>query len=170
MRKAVFLDRDGVINRKPPEHDYVKQWEELELLPTAAAAIKKLKEAGYFVFVITNQRGVARKLMTAEMVEEIHERLNVRLREAGAEIDAFYWCGHDYYHECNCRKPKPGLVHQAAREWGVDLADSWMVGDSEVDMECGLASGVRTVKMETDASLLEVVETVLMRYNGPVLK
>lgn len=162
MRKAVFLDRDGVINRKPAEHDYVKSWEELEILPTAAAAIKKLKAAGYFVFVISNQRGVAKKLMTSEIVEEIHERLNVKLRDEGAEIDAFYWCGHDHGQECNCRKPKPGLVFTAISEWNIDPENSWMIGDSEIDIECGTAAGVKPVKMETDSSLLDVVEMVLI--------
>lgn len=153
--KAIFLDRDGVINKKPKEHDYVKKWEEFELLPGVDKAITLIKQSGYLAVVVTNQRGVARKMMTHEDVQEIHVKLNEKV---GNQIDAFYCCFHDEHEECECRKPKPGLLHKAAAELKIDIKRSWMIGDSVTDIECGFTAGTKVSLLETDGDLLQAVK------------
>jgi len=145
MRKAVFLDRDGVINRSPPEHDYVKRWEEFHFLPGVPEAIKKLNRAGFLTIVVSNQRGIARGLFTEEDLEDIHNRMLDELRSSGAHIDAIYHCPHDVDEGCGCRKPEPGMILRAAKDHDIDLACSFMVGDSTADVEAGRRAGVRTI-------------------------
>jgi D-glycero-D-manno-heptose 1,7-bisphosphate phosphatase len=158
MKKAIFLDRDGVINKKPAEHDYVKKWEEMEILPGAKKALSLIKRSGYVAVVITNQRGVARGMMKAGDVHELHRKLN---SECENLIDGFYCCFHDHTDNCDCRKPKPGLVHQAAREMEIDLEESWMIGDSESDVECGFAAGTKVIMMETNGNLWEEMRQIM---------
>jgi D-glycero-D-manno-heptose 1,7-bisphosphate phosphatase len=165
MKKAIFLDRDGVINKKPAEHEYVTRWEEMEILPGAKEAITLIKRSGYLAVVITNQRGVARGKMKAEAVHEIHKKLNKKFNN---QIDGFYCCFHSEEEKCECRKPKPGLVHKAAEELQIDLASSWMIGDSVSDIECGLAAGAKVKLMETDADLAaEIRQIIGDGKNGP---
>lgn len=144
MRKAVFLDRDGVINRCPPPHEYVKTRQELVLLPGAAEAIRALNELGYLVLVVTNQRGVARGLMTMSDVDDIHRYMCDELGQSGAHIDKIYVCPHDDG-QCTCRKPNIGLFLQAEQDYEIDKAASWMIGDSASDIEAGQRYGVRTI-------------------------
>ena len=125
MNRAVFLDRDGVINRKL-ENDYVKSWDEFHFLPDVIEAIKALNEKGlpsseakgYLVIVVTNQRGIARGLMTEKDLEEIHRRMLRELQRHGARIDDIFYCPHDIKDNCNCRKPQPGMLIQAQKKWG----------------------------------------------------
>lgn len=145
LRPAVFLDRDGVINRKAPEGDYVKSWAELDLLPGAARAVALLSGRGLPVFIVTNQRGVALGRMTEAALADITERLLAALADEGGLIAGVYACTHDTADGCECRKPRPGLILRAAAEHGVDLARSWMVGDRESDVKAGLAAGCRTI-------------------------
>lgn len=161
MRKAVFLDRDGVINRKPPEQDYVKKWEEFFMLPDVEKAIKKIKDEGYLVIVITNQRGVARGIMTEETVNSIHANINRELGESGTSIDAFYWCKHNYDDKCDCRKPAPGLILRATKDLDIDIAQSFYVGDTKADEECGKNANIKTYIMPTDGSLLKTIAQIL---------
>jgi D-glycero-D-manno-heptose 1,7-bisphosphate phosphatase len=142
---AVFLDRDGVINRKAPEGDYVKSWAEVELLPGAARAVALLSGRGLPLFVVTNQRGVALGRMTEAALDDITARLHAALAEAGGWIRGVYTCTHDRDAGCDCRKPRPGLILRAAAEHGLDLSRSWMVGDRESDVKAGLAAGCRTI-------------------------
>lgn len=144
MSKTVFLDRDGVINACAREHDYIKNWEEFRFLKGAAEGIRALNEAGYQIVVVTNQRGVARGIMTAETVDEIHKRMRRELQRRGARIDAVFVCPHNDG-ECDCRKPKPGLFLRAEKVLSIDKAASWMVGDSESDVVAGARYGVRTI-------------------------
>lgn len=160
MSKAIFLDRDGVINKKAKEHDYIKNWDEFTLLADVPAAIRLIKDRGYLVIVISNQRGVARSIMTAGAVNKIHKNLNRLLKQHGAKIDAFYWCGHDYEDRCECRKPSPGLVLQAAQDFDIDIKSSWLVGDSEHDRMCARSVGVRYKIIETDGSLMQAVKDI----------
>ncbi|MFU8856515.1 MAG: D-glycero-alpha-D-manno-heptose-1,7-bisphosphate 7-phosphatase [Deferrisomatales bacterium] len=148
MRKAVFLDRDGTLIR---EVGYLSDLEALELLPGAAAALRRLGEAGYLRLVVTNQSGVARGYFDEAFVEATHRELLRRLREHGADVEAFYVCSHhpDFTGACACRKPNPGLVLRAAREWGVDLASSWVIGDKPADVEAGRRAGCRTALVRT---------------------
>lgn len=147
MNQAAFLDRDGVINRKAAAGEYITRWEEMEILPGVAEAIGRLRRAGYRVMVITNQRCVAKGLMTGAQLESLHERLGEGLARAGAAIDDFYYCPHEEQPACGCRKPQPGMLLAAAREHGVDLQASWMVGDSEKDIVAGRRAGCRTARI-----------------------
>jgi D-glycero-D-manno-heptose 1,7-bisphosphate phosphatase len=147
MNKAVFLDRDGVINRKPPEGEYVTRWEDLELLPGVAEAIAVLVKAGFLVIVISNQRCVAKGLLTVSELESIHQRMCDKLATGGAVITDVYYCPHDIQPPCDCRKPSPGMLFTAVRDHEVDLAGSWMVGDSDTDVEAGKKAGCRTARI-----------------------
>jgi D-glycero-D-manno-heptose 1,7-bisphosphate phosphatase len=160
MTETVFLDRDGTINVKAPEGDYVKSWEEFEFLPGAVDAVRALHEAGRRVVVVTNQRGIALSRMTEHDLAEIHERM---LDAIGpGVVAAVYHCPHDGG-ECDCRKPQPGMLRRAAAEIpGVDLADATVIGDSDSDVEAGRAVGANTIKIGADApSLAEAVRWLL---------
>ena len=152
MKRAVFLDRDGVINRKAPEGEYVTRWENFEFLPGVAEAIASVNRAGWRVIVVTNQRCIAKGLATAGEVEAIHRRMREELAKMGARVDGVYYCPHDREPACSCRKPEPGLLLAAAREFEVDLSASWVVGDSETDVEAGRRVGCRTVRIVADTA------------------
>jgi len=147
MKKAAFLDRDGVINRKAPEGQYVTRWEEMDFLPGAAEAIRCLNNAGFLVIVVSNQRCVAKGLITTTELDALHARMLSQFQEAGAHIDAVYYCPHDYQPPCDCRKPRPGMLLEAAQEHEVDLAESWMIGDSAHDIEAGKNAGCKTARL-----------------------
>jgi len=148
--RTVFLDRDGVLNAKAPEGEYVKSWKEFQVLPGVPEAVARLNRAGLRTIVVSNQRGIARGLYTVEDVEALHGRLQELLKEHGAHIDAFFICPHREG-ECNCRKPLTGLYEQAvARFPEISAAASVMVGDSAADMEFGRRLGMATVWVEGD--------------------
>ena len=155
MNKAAFLDRDGVINRKAPEGRYVTRWEEVEFYPGVGEAIDLLKHDGFLVVIVTNQRCIARGLVTAAEVECMHRRMRLELEAAGARINAVYYCPHGNQPPCSCRKPKPGMLLQAARRYDVDLAESWMIGDSASDVQAGRAAGCNTVQLTEDVASLD---------------
>ncbi|MCL5409252.1 MAG: HAD family hydrolase [Patescibacteria group bacterium] len=166
QRGAIFLDRDGVINRNPPEQDYVKSWGEFYLLPQVPEAISLLTKNGWEVFVITNQRGVARGLMTAATINYIHNQLNQVLGAYHTSIREFYWCPHNYG-ECNCRKPEPGLIFSAAADHNLDLSRSWLIGDTETDKKCAINAGIPNIRIiPTDGSLYKAVEEILGRRHS----
>ena len=144
MNRAVFLDRDGVINRKL-ENDYVKSWDEFQFLPGVVEAIKALNEKGYLVIVVTNQRGIAKGLMTEKDLEEIHRKMLKELKKYGARIDDIFYCPHDISDNCNCRKPKPGTLIQAQKKWDIDFAQSYIIGDSNSDIESGRQVGCQGI-------------------------
>ena len=147
MKKAAFLDRDGVLNRKAPEGQYVTRWEEVEFLPGVREAIRLLNQAEYFVVIVTNQRCVAKGLITSFDLETLHARMRVGFATAGARIDEIYYCPHDFDPPCRCRKPQPGMLLAAARTHEIDLAESWMIGDSAHDIEAGKNAGCRTARL-----------------------
>lgn len=140
-RRCLFLDRDGVINVKAPEGDYVKSVSELRMIPAAADWIRLANALGLLVVVITNQRGVARGRMTAQDLEEIHTEMKRRLAREGARIDGIFVCPHEEG-ACNCRKPRPGLIEQAVARWEIDLARSLFLGDSDSDAELARRCGI----------------------------
>jgi D-glycero-D-manno-heptose 1,7-bisphosphate phosphatase len=148
---AAFLDRDGTINRKAPEGDYVKRPDEVSLLPGAAEAIRRLNDSGILVIVVSNQRGIALGRMTERDLEEVNAELSAQLRAvADAHIDAFFHCPHDVG-ECDCRKPETGMFRQALERFSsIDLSRSVMIGDSEADVEAGRQMGMKTVKVGAD--------------------
>ena len=144
LKKAVFLDRDGVINEDSP--DYIKSWAEFRFLPKAKSAVRQLNRAGYVVIVITNQSGVGKGVYTEQTLNEINEKMKSELELADAHIDAVYYCPHAKDADCNCRKPKTGLVDKAVREQKIDLGKSWIVGDSlKHDIPLGKSAGLKTI-------------------------
>jgi len=149
QRKAVFLDRDGTINR---DTGYLYRIEDLELFPWATEAIHRLNQAGYLVVVVTNQSGVARGMYDLTEVHKLHEEIDRRLAVNEARIDRYYICPHypDADHEnygvtCDCRKGQPGMLLQAAMELGIDLKRSFMIGDKQSDVEAGLKAGCTSI-------------------------
>jgi len=148
MNKAAFLDRDGVINRKAPtEDEYITRWEEMHIIPGVVEAIALLNQAGYRVIVISNQRCVAKGLVTTGELDAMHQRMCRELGAVGAKIDGVYYCPHEEQPPCRCRKPEPGMLFDAADENQVDLPSSWMIGDSEKDVEAGRSAGCRTARI-----------------------
>jgi D-glycero-D-manno-heptose 1,7-bisphosphate phosphatase len=148
--RLVLLDRDGTINRKPPAGAYVTAPDGLELLPGAAAAIRRLNDAGIAVAVVTNQRGVARGELDEPRLRAIHAALRERLAAAGAHVDAIYHCPHERG-TCGCRKPEPGLLAAAAADFGVPPSATVMIGDAESDVEAGRRFGARTIRLAPGA-------------------
>ena len=142
-RKAVFLDRDGCINKWV---GFLKSVNEMELLDGAAEAIRLLKEHGWFCIVVTNQPLVESGVISDADLERIHDKMRILLKEEGAILDAVYYCPHDPKHtKCDCHKPNPGLVFKAAAEFDIDLEASWFVGDSWRDVQTGINARCRTV-------------------------
>jgi D-glycero-D-manno-heptose 1,7-bisphosphate phosphatase len=146
--RTVFLDRDGVLNRKAPEGEYVARWEDFHVLDGVVEALARLNRAGLRAIVVTNQRGIALGRYTLAEVEAMHAQFEQLLAAGGARMDAFYVCPHDRG-ECNCRKPLPGLFEQAAAWFpGISAATSVMIGDSLVDVAFGRGLGMRTILVE----------------------
>ena len=153
LNKVVFLDRDGTLNE---EVNYLHKPEDMKLLPGVPQALKKLKDAGYKLIVVTNQAGVARGYYTEEDVKILHQYMNQLLEKEGAEIDAFYYCPHHPVHGigaykkvCNCRKPGTGMFEMAEKDFPVDRAASYMIGDKLLDTEAGQKFGVTSILVGT---------------------
>ena len=150
--RFVFLDRDGVINRKMPEGEWVTTPAQFEMLDGSAAAIAALNRLGTRIIVVTNQRGIAAGLYSEAGLATIHEHMRTLLAAENAHLDAIYYCPHDRV-ACSCRKPQPGMLLKAFEDFpGATPANSLMIGDSLSDIEAGRAAGMRTVFIEGDAS------------------
>lgn len=130
---------------RPPEHEYVVSVDSFSWLPGAPAAVGRLKRAGYAVAVVSNQRGVARGLVTPDTLAQIETRIQHDLSAESAAVDGFFYCPHDIDDACDCRKPAPGLLLRAAEELEIDRARSVMIGDTESDIDAGRAAGCATV-------------------------
>jgi len=140
--KAVFLDRDGTMAKDVP---YCRHPQDFELFPGTAKAVRLLNEHGFKVIVVTNQSGIARGYFTEETLVEIHHKMKEELAKEGAWVDAIYYCPHHPDDNCDCRKPKPKLVLQAAKDYDIDLKQSFMVGDLQMDIELGKVVGCKTI-------------------------
>ncbi len=158
--KAVFLDRDGVINKKLP-NDYVKDWTEFEFLPYVKEAIKLLNQAKFKIIVVTNQAGVGKGIVKKEQLHKIHQQMMDELKESGAHIDGIYYCPHLVEENCNCRKPKPGMLKKAGKEFNIDFKNSWMIGDEPKDIEAGKSAGCKTYQVTTNEGLLEIAKEII---------
>lgn len=171
-RPAIFLDRDGVINK---EVNLLNKEEQMELIPGAAEALRLINKSDYLAIVVTNQPVIARNLCTLEELDRIHMRMETLLGQEHAYINALYFCPHhpdsgypeerkEYKMKCNCRKPAPGLLLQAAKDWNIDLANSYMIGDSDRDIQAGINAGVKkSICIETNKAnaLLEAIKKLV---------
>lgn len=176
-QKAIFLDRDGTINKNV---GFLTKIDDFELIEGVAEAIKLINNSEYLAIVITNQPVIARGEISLLELREIHDKMETLLGEKGAYIDALYYCPHhpdrgfegervEYKIVCECRKPKPGLLFKAANDFNIDLSRSWMVGDGENDMKAGLAAGCNTILLSDkphgnkiiDKNLLDAVERII---------
>jgi len=153
MKKAVFIDRDGTLN---VDVGYPSRYDQLDVFPQSFEAVKKLNQEGLLVVVVTNQSGVGRGLLTEDDLKDIHARLNASFIRRDARLDAIYYCPHyvlsedpRYRKECDCRKPKAGLARQAADDLGIDLANSYMIGDKTEDVLFGINVGAVPVLVLT---------------------
>jgi D-glycero-D-manno-heptose 1,7-bisphosphate phosphatase len=171
-RAAAFLDRDGVLN---VDHGYVHRPEQLEWVAGAPESVRLLNEAGYYVLVITNQSGVARGFFDEAAVRSFHAHMQNVLAGKGAHIDAFYYCPHHpegtvkaFAMACSCRKPRTGMLEQAAREWSIDLKRSFFIGDKDHDMAAAAAFKVRGIKFDSHLhSLPDLVRQELATHKSP---
>lgn len=160
-RPAVLLDRDGVLDERPPQAQYVTRPEEFRWLPGSLDALRLLAEAGWTVAVLSNQAGVARGAMTEADLEAVTARMLSDARAAGGRIDAVYHCTHDWGAGCLCRKPAPGMLFQAQRDLSLDLSRTPFVGDDERDGQAADAAGCLFHRVTADRSLLDVVQDLL---------
>lgn len=159
-RKVVFLDRDGTINRLAPPGKTIDKWDDFEFLPGALEALKKLTEKGHEIYLITNQPGIGKGNVTEKQVKEIHEKMIDEIEKNGGKIRAIYHCPHAKNGECDCRKPKAGMIFQAQRDNNIDLSKALFIGDDERDVEAGQEAGVRTFLITENRSLLDIVNSL----------
>lgn len=154
MNKAVFLDRDGVINEVLSNRvKFVNKPEQMYLLEGVGEGIKLLNDAGYQVFVVTNQGGVGLGYMKEEMLLKVHEKMKKDIEEYGGKIDDIIYCPHKPHAGCACRKPEPEMLHQLARKHQVSLKESFMVGDRDVDITAGKQAGTKTILIGDEEGL-----------------
>lgn len=169
-QKAIFLDRDGTINR---HIGFLSDIDNFTLIPGAADAIRCINQSGFLAIVVTNQPVIARGEVTLEELRQIHNKMETLLGEEGAYLDGIYVCPHhphkgypgecaEFKIDCSCRKPKPGLLLQAAKEFNIDLTESWMIGDSEIDVDAGYAAGCHTIQIGTSScrNLAEAISSI----------
>jgi len=160
-RKCIFLDRDGTLNVRPPRACYIERPEDFVWLPGAREAVKRLKDEGYTVILVSNQPGLARGRLTEDALAAIHDKMRHELALAGGGIDHIYYCPHDWDEGCACRKPKPGMFYQAQRDLSLDLTRCWMLGDDERDMHAGGDAGCRCMMVSDQHPLHEAVDAIL---------
>ena len=164
--KVVLLDRDGVINRKAAEGDYIKNWAEFNFLPGAIEALKLLTKNGYDIYVITNQRGIARGLMTEHDLEVIHSKMLEELQRNDVTVRQIYYCPHGDDDNCDCRKPKPGMLFKAANDHNFDPTEAIFIGDDRRDSEAGNAAGCSVIMVEPGRTLLKIAKSIV-KYRVP---
>lgn len=145
--QAILLDRDGVINRE--RADYVKSWQEFQLLPGVLPALAKLATLNLPIIVITNQSAIGRGIIKATAVLELHQRLREIVAAAGGRIDEFFVCPHHPADNCRCRKPQPGLLQQAAQQFAFSLAEAVFIGDATTDYEAACAAGCQSILVKS---------------------
>ena len=168
-QKAIFLDRDGTINRYV---GFLTKTEELELLPGSAEALRLINASSYLAIVITNQPVIARGEVTWKGLEEIHNKMETLLGQQGVFVDAIYFCPHhphkgfegeipELKFDCDCRKPKPGMILRASEDYNIDLSQSYMIGDTDTDFQAGLSAGCKPIKIN-EGGLLEAVKGIFV--------
>ena len=157
-RKVIFLDRDGTLNVRPPKAQYVTDPEYFVWIENAKEAIKYLKDEGYEIYLISNQPGIARGMMSTDQLYAVNEKMLKDLKSIGADIDGIYFCPHGWDEGCDCRKPKPGMLYQAQRDHSIDLTKSILIGDDERDIEAGEAAELmKCILVSEEYSLWDAV-------------
>ena len=164
MRRAVFIDRDGVICHNRNNH--VRSWEEFVFLPDALAALTRLARSEFYIIVITNQAIINRHMVSAEVVEDIHARMVQAIEKAGGRVDRVMYCPHRPDEHCTCRKPQPGLLLKAAEELELDLTHSYLIGDAETDMKAGRAAGCQRYLVLTGRGWRQLIDCWLHGERG----
>lgn len=164
--KAVFLDRDGTVNAGVPKYERVDSLEKVEILSNTIEALTLLAKLDYGVFFITNQAGLAEGLITQAQFEEINDRVLKLVAPSGIKVLHTYVCPHGESDSCDCRKPKPQLLLDAAKDYGVNLEDSWMIGDRPSDVMTGINAGTKAILVKTGVPTVESEEAV---YTAPTL-
>jgi len=154
-RPTVILDRDGVLNVRPPRAQYVRRPEEFEWLPGAREALGRFNQAGWRVIVVSNQAGIARGAMTEDDLDAVNKRMFSEAEAAGGRIETLYHCPHNWDEGCACRKPRPGMLFQAQRDFQLDLTRTTFIGDDERDEQAAHAAGCRSVLVSDDKTLLD---------------
>nr|MBI2905503.1 D-glycero-beta-D-manno-heptose 1,7-bisphosphate 7-phosphatase [Chloroflexota bacterium] len=156
MRPAIFLDRDGVIieNREA----YVRSWQDVAFIPGALDALQGMAATSYAIVIVTNQSGVGRGMLSLETATALNARVVAEIVRAGGRVDGLYLCPHTPEDGCDCRKPRPGMLLQAARELGLDLTRSWMVGDALSDLQAGQAAGAQSVLVLTGRGGMQEID------------
>ena len=162
--KAVFLDRDGVINSD--RDDYVKNTGELKIYPFAPSAIKKLNNSGWAVFVVSNQQGIAKGIIKPSDLDAMEKEIAYQVDRIGGEIGEFFYCKHLASEGCSCRKPEPGMILRAAEKHGINLAESIMVGDTAHDIAAGKSAGCKTILVLTGKLMRSDVEKLTCKPNA----
>jgi D-glycero-D-manno-heptose 1,7-bisphosphate phosphatase len=168
MYPAIFLDRDGVLieNRS----DYVRDWSQVKIIPEAVHALSLVPIKKYKLVIVTNQSAVGRGLILLKTAQEINQRLVNLIREQGGQIDSVYMCPHTPEDSCSCRKPRPGLLLQAAKELSIDLQRSWMIGDAWSDVEAGEAAGMRgTILLKTGRGIDQLLQPRLEKVTASLV-
>jgi D-glycero-D-manno-heptose 1,7-bisphosphate phosphatase len=160
-RPTVFIDRDGTLNVRPPRAEYVRSYDEFQWLNGAREALTLLTESGYRVLVVTNQAGVARRALSEHQLVEIHRRMSRDAAASGGRIDGVYYCPHDWDAQCDCRKPAPGMLHRAQRDFHLDLSRVVFIGDDPRDAEAADAAGCPSMLVSEQRSLLDVATELI---------
>ncbi|MFO0920840.1 MAG: HAD family hydrolase [Candidatus Saccharimonadales bacterium] len=159
--RAIFLDRDGTINAGIPKYERVDNINKVEILPNAVQGLAKLVELDYMLFFVTNQAGLAEGLISQSDFDAINNEVLKRVAPSAAVVTKTYVCPHGEGSTCDCRKPKPGLLLQAATEYNIDLAESWMIGDRLTDIHTGINAGTKTILVQT-GSIKEAPEATFV--------
>ena len=164
---TVILDRDGVLNRKPAQAQYVRNWSEWKWLPGSLEALRLLREAGYRTIIASNQPGIGRSIMSEADLEDVHGRMSQDAALAGGRIDAIYYCPHGWEDGCDCRKPKPGLLYEAQRDFHLDLTRTALIGDDERDAAAAAAAECPFHRVTDTRSLLDITRQLLQPKSMP---
>lgn len=162
-KRTIFLDRDGTLNVRAPKACYIETPEQFVWLEGAREAVKLLKDAGFRVILVSNQPGIARGNLSENDLTQIHEKMLSDLKESGTTIDKIYYCPHNWDDGCECRKPRPGMLYQAQKDFSLNLTKCYMIGDDERDIQAGESAGCKCVMVSEQYPLLQAVKDLLER-------
>jgi len=162
MQKIIFIDRDGVINKDPggwTRYNYVTKWDEFFFIDGSIEALKRLKKAGYRIYLISNQGGISKGYFAQKDLNGINRKMLAEIKRGGGKIDQLYYCPHHDLDNCECRKPKTGLIEQAIRKKRVDIKNTFIIGDSLRDIEAGKRMDMKTILVLSGKTSLSEIES-----------